>query len=295
MILTIDHTFAMSMRVTRSVKNRGRGLFLAVTSTLLVFGAATARADIAFLDSFKNLTNEQTGNGNSLTFNGAFYSADLNTTVPNSYTSVTMTYPGPGSPLNIPQATTTNYHYQTGLLSKATMDADFPFGTYTFTGATGGPPDVASYDYTSDDYATSLPYLTGTDYSSLQGVNPAAAFTLHFNPFTGFNTSNSFIFVSVYNETTSTTVFNDGFLSPSTTSVTIPAGTFTPGDQYDYEIDFSNRLSIPSPGASNEAQLGFDVRTDGLFTAGSSVPEPATITLCALGLTVLVRKNRMRK
>jgi hypothetical protein len=217
-------------------------------AALLVGAAATARADIAFLDSFKNIGFEQTGNGNSLTSNGDFYSADLNTTIPNSYASVTMTYPGPGSPLNIPQVTTTDYHFQTASFSnQAAMDAAFPFGTYSFTGV-GGTTDTATYSYTADDYPASSPFLTGTDFTSLQGMNSALPFTMHLSPFvTGTNASLSFIFVTVFDETTNTTVFNDGFLPPSTTTVVIPGGTLTPGDQFDYEIDYSNRDIIAKP------------------------------------------------
>ena len=50
---------------------------MAATAALLTCGLPAVRADILFLDSFKNIGYEQTGNGNSLTLNGtAFYSAE---------------------------------------------------------------------------------------------------------------------------------------------------------------------------------------------------------------------------
>ena len=89
------------------------------------------------------------------------------------------------------------------------------------------------------------------------------------------------VFFTVYNSTGA--VWTDGFLSPSTTSVTIPAGTLTPGTQYTYELDYSDRLD----GGFNEdlqsySDQGFDVRTDGAFST-ASVPEPSTWALLGLG------------
>lgn len=274
----------------------GRALILAV-SALLVCGASTAQASILLLDSFMNGSYEQTGNGNTLALNGYFYSADLNAATANSYTSASMSYPGPGSPVNLPQSTTTDYHYQTSFFpSQAAMDTAFPMGTYTFTGV-GGTTDTASYQYTADDYPQSTPFLTGTEYSSLQGMNPSLPFTFNFSPYvTGSTASVSYIFFTIFDVTTSTFVVNDGFLSPTTTSETVAANTLTAGNQYEYEIDFSNRDFVPSPGATNPAQLGFDLRTDGLFTTGSSVPEPSTVSLVGLGvaaaLTFKFRRGR---
>ncbi len=266
---------------------------------LAALGACCAlfvRGDIFSLDSFKNISYQQTGNGNTLTLNGGFYSADLNTSVANSYTTVSMAFPGPSSPLNVPQNSTTDYHYQTGLFAtQAAMDAAFPFGTYTFTGTSGPTVDTASYSYTADDYSSSLPFLTGTDYASLQGMNTAQAFTLHLSPFTnGSNATFSFIFVTIFDETTSTSVFDAGFLPASTTTVLIPANTLAAGDQFVYEIDFSNRDIIASPGATNPAQLGFDVRADGVFTASAAVPEPSTALLLGLGVVAVAALRRFR-
>ncbi len=264
-----------------------RGIWrnLAVLATLAAGAAArpSAGADISFLDSYRNLTYAQTAN-NSSTFNGAFYSADLNATNPNFYTSVTMTYPGPGSPLNIPQVSPTDYHYQTGLYAtEALMNTAFPTGTYTFNAVNGTTTDTANYQYTADDYPHSTPYLAGTDYSSLQGMNANQAFTFHFSPFvTGSTASFSYIFFTIYDETTGTTVVNDGFLTPTTTSVTVAANTLTPGHLYEYEVDYSNRDIVSGTGATFAPELGFDSRTHGLFTTAVAVPEPSSLAMCVM-------------
>ena len=111
--------------------------------------------------------------------------------------------------------------------------------------------------YSTDDYALSDPYLTGADYSSVQGMNPGNAFTFHLSTYnTGSSASFSFIFLIIYDYTLGAFVFNAGFLPPTTTSITVPAGTLAYGDSFAYEIDYSNRDLVPSPGATFDAQLG---------------------------------------
>jgi hypothetical protein len=260
-----------------------------VLAALLVCGAPIARAsNISFVDSFRNDAFSQTGNGNTLTPAGAFYSSDLNEVSPGGfYTSVTMSYPGPGSPVPLSPTSPTNFHYQTpSLASQATMDAAFPFGTYAFLTNNG---DMASYAYSADDYALSRPYLTGTDFSSLQGMNPGNAFTFDLSPYDTGSTANfSFIFLTIFDFTLGTFVFDDAFLAPTTTSITLPAGTLAYGHNFAYEIDYSNRDLVPGPGGVFPAQLGFDLRTNGTFTSEQRpVPEPATLALLALGLASL--------
>jgi hypothetical protein len=264
---------------------------LPALATLIVLGSSLAQADILFLDQFKNVTFAQTGNGNTLSGNGTFYSAELNTSIANSYTSVTMTYPGAGSPVDVPQSSPTVYHFQTSVFAdQAAMDAAFPFGTYSFATNT---PDSASYQYTADDYASN-PFLTGTDFSSLQGMNPGNPFTFHLSTDTT-SATDPFIFFTIVDLTKGTVVFNEGFLPPTTSTITLAANSLAFGDSFSYEIDYSNRDFVTSPGATFPAQLGFDTRTDGLFStqAAAATPEPSTLALFGLGLVAaaLIRRR----
>jgi hypothetical protein len=263
--------------------------------------AATARAGISFVDMFRNDSWTQTGNGNSLALQGSFFTAELTSTNANDYDSVQLTYPGTGSPVSLTQLSTTFFRYQTALLSnQAAMDAAFPFGTYQFQASLGGgAPDTTSFNYASDHYPASMPYLTGTDYSDLQGMDPHKPFTFHFSPFDpgslpSGNASN--IFLTIFDLTKNAFVFNQGFLPSTTTSVTVPAGTLTPGDSFSYELIFDNRLlNIPSPGATFPAQIGYEFRTDGRFQA--AVPEPGSILLlspAAAWLAWVARRRRAR-
>jgi hypothetical protein len=258
-------------------------------------------ASISFLDIFKNVEFVQTGNGNMLSNNGGFFSADLNSTVGNAYTSAELSYPGVGSPISniLPQGTPpTDYHYQTSTFStKALMDAAFPTGTYTFIGFYDATMDRARLMYAFDDYALTNPYLTGTDYTSLQGMNPSQAFTFHLSPDNPGNTAaNSYIFFSIFDITANMFVFNQGFLAPTTTTIVLPANTLDFGHSFSYEVDFSNRDLVPSPGATNPAQPSFDLRTDGDFTtrAAALAPEPSTVALLGLGLLAVAGLRRRK-
>lgn len=278
-----------------------RGAMVLAISLLGLFCDRPARAsNISFVDIFKNIDYTQTDNGNTLAATGGFFSADLNSTTAGAYSSVSMTFPGPDSPLNLTEATptpSTDYHYQTGtFLTEGDMDAAFPTGTYTFE---ADNTDTATLQYSGNDYAQSLPYLTGNDYSNLQGMNPGASFTFDFSPFvTGTTAASSFIFFSIYDVTLGETVFSDGFLAPDTTSVIVPGGTLAFGDTFDYEIDFSNRDTGVGNGSAFPPLLGFDTRTDGVFftetqlEAAESVPEPSTFILGGFGLLAIAGIRR---
>lgn len=269
----------------------------AAVATTVLFASA-ASADISFVNMFRSDSYTQTANGNSLTSNGSFLSFDLNSTTANEYASALVTFPGPASPVTLlPTSTPTILSYQTGSYpTRAAMDADFPTGTYVFTAtppATRGVPvNTTRFDYTTDAYPT-VPYLTGTDYAALQGMNATAPFTAHVSTFTpDAATSEGLMFFTVFDETTTTRVFEVDFLPPSTTSVTIPANTLTAGHDYQYEIVFSDRVFAPSPGAQFDAQLGFDARTSGLFTA--TAPEPTTLLAGAALLMAMGRRAKAR-
>lgn len=267
-------------------------------AAVLAATATTARADISFVDMFRNNAYIQNGDGNSLTSNGSFLSLRLTSTGPNDYDSVVASYPGPGSPVNLDPVTPTLFQYQTGSFpDQAAMDAAFPSGTYTFDAMNNANTDSASFEYTSNHFAQTLPYLTGTDYSDLQGMNAAAAFTFHFSPYTPDPTVNeALFFFTIFDRTTNAFVYNANFLPSTTTELTVAANTLTAGHSYSYEIIFSDRTLVDSPGAEFNAQIGFDVRTTGAFSAAArSVPEPSALALAGLGGLGLIGYGRIRR
>jgi hypothetical protein len=259
-----------------------------------------ARADILFVGMFRNNESLQTANGNSLSNIGSFFFSGLNSSNPNDFTAVQMGYPGPGSPQALSPTSSTTFGFQTPFLAdQAAMDAAYPFGTYSFA-ATGTPPGLASFDYLSDTYPLSQPYLAGNTYSNLQGMNAAADFAFQFSPFTTGNVaSESFIFFTIFDDTANAFVFSQNFLAPTTTGLVLPGGTLQPGHNFRYQLIFDNRVFVPSPGAEDDAQIGFDLRADGNFSTAAAVPEPASMLLFAIGALAagwpVLRQRRARQ
>jgi hypothetical protein len=243
--------------------------------------------DILYAIQFDNLQYNQSSNS-STTFNQAFYSSGLYESAYGDYSSVGLTCTlgsaCGGVALTPPTSPNTEFVYQTpGLASQAAMQAMFGFGTYTLTTNTAL---TTSYSYAANDYA-STPLVT--DYSSLQGADAADKITFDLNPYGNtIGASASFIFLTIYDDTTSTQVVDDAFLPATTTSIVVNGGTLSPGNTYTYEVDYSNRVFTPETNSVFDAQLGFDERTDGNFTtAAAAVPEPGSIALLTTGLPLL--------
>lgn len=136
-----------------------------------MFGVSTADAGISFVDLFRSGSYTQTGDGNSLADGGFFFDALLHSTDPGEFASATLTYPGSGSPatLSIPLDPFVLIYASSIYGTQAAMDADFPTGDYVFDAGAFS----TTVTYAGDDYPQSLPYLTGTDYSDLQGMDAA--------------------------------------------------------------------------------------------------------------------------
>jgi hypothetical protein len=255
--------------------------------------ALPAHAEISFVDMFRNDALVQTADGNSLAAAGSFFALDLNSVNAGDYDSVSATYPGPGSPVSLSVNTPTLFTYQTTAYpTQAAMDADFPFGTYQFLATNAGGSDSTSFDYTADHYSASNPYLAGSSYSDLQNMNPLANLSVGFSPFAVDQAAtDAFIFFTVRDNSSQAIVFDAGFLPSTTAGETIPAGTLLPNHSYTYEVIFSDRVSVPSPGAAFDAVLGFDVRTTGVF---ATVPEASSLVLAMLGGLALLAFRRRR-
>lgn len=276
--------------------------FIALAMVTLI---STAGAQISYVDMFRSSSNTQTGNGNSLSLLGYFFSLDLNSVNPGDFTTGTVTGPGPQTPVTLTPTpgNPSDLRYQTGFFAnQAAMDTAFPIGTYTFhgIGGTQGPLD-ATLHYTGDVYPGAQPFLTGSDFSNLQGVNSSNAISLHFSSF-AFNAAalQQFQFLTIFDNTSNSFVYGVGFLPQTATGVTIAANTLAAGHSFTYELIDSNRvLDNSGIGANFAPLLGFDFRSHGTFsTAASTVPEPGSIALIiGMGITgsfVALRRLRIR-
>jgi hypothetical protein len=240
---------------------------------------------------YDNKVYEQTSNSAPTTPAGYFFNIGLFFTTAGDYTTGTATDPAIGSPQSLPAVPApggpTEYNFSSALYpTMAALHAAYPFGHYAIT-ANGGTAGTATayINYRHDYFTSAIPYLT--NFSALNGLNPAANFNVTFNSFTpNSHVSEGFTFLTITDVSTGVAVVNDDFLSPTTISALISAGTLLPDTLYDYELDFSDRLNGYNNGSGSFTTQGFDLRTDGSFITGET-PLPSTWFLMLSGIAGL--------
>ena len=271
---------------------------LLLACLLFISSGLSARAQISFVDIYRTDLLSQTGNDAAGTaYSFSYIGLDLTSETGNQYSTVQVFYPGAGSPVTLVNdnpSNTADYEFTSGTFaSRAAMDVAYPKGTYSFTANGGGPAATTMVSYANDAYSATQPYLTGTNFSALQGMNSAASFTFQLSPFIkDAATTDAFIFFNIFDAVTGDVVFGSNFLNPNTSSILLPGHTLQPNRAYVFDLDYSDRVSVASPGADFDAILGFDVRTEGNFT--TAVPEPAVSVLALIGATaLLLRRKRL--
>ena len=163
-------------------------------------------------------------------------------------------------------------------ISKKDLDADFPSSTtYDFHigGGTLGMRDQ-SIAIGADNYP-SVPYLTGTVYSDLQGMDPSQDLVIDWSP---ADPGVAAVFVDVYGGDEDSFSFE---FPASVTSVTIPADLLTDGVEYELLINFLNATTAsgddcPGFGLGSEGLGGFISATAVFFTPQAPAACPADLT-----------------
>lgn len=179
--------------------------------------------------------------------------------------------------------------YSSGkVLSQATFQTDYPNGTYAFhlTDSTNaGHTQDETVDSSIATAPSTVPMLTATSFTALQGMDATKPFTVNFNSFADPG-SGALIFFAIQDSVGNLPVF-DG-LQPNVTQDTIPANTLQPGNQYSFFLFFENN----SISADNIAQVTLDNRTSGSFST-QAVPEPgiALIGMVGIGLACMRRRR----
>lgn len=272
-----------------------RKFWLAVCAALVV--SSPLSAGLIGVSLYDNTTYRQTSGAAPTTPSSYFFNIGGNTQSASDFTSVSASYPGTASK-DLPISGTNFGFSSPAFMTLSSLHVAFPFGTYTITAANSGTSASQSgvMTYAADYFTSDIPALTAASYNGLNGLNTAGAITVSFNAFTpNANATQGLTFFSIYDG--SNIVFTEGFLTPNTTSVTVPGGTLQPNKFYQFELDFSDRLSGYDQVNRVYTEQGFDVRTDGSFTTGAATPEPGTGMLLAgaLGLGAVVRFRAARR
>lgn len=273
-----------------------RSLGLALVG--LVVAAPATAGDFDYVDIFRNVTMHQTADGPALDAAGAFFSVAANTQgltdyrVPGATRSVLLP---DGSMLDLSAQSLTRYGYQSvSLPTLASMDATFPQGLYEVTLDDGITSVSASFSAgPANHYAGAAPYLAGSGWSMLQGMDVGNGITVPVSAFIAEpGLSFAYEFFTLYDHTLGVFVFEQGFLPPTTTGIFVPANTLLPGHSFSYELIFSSRVLVPSAGTNFDAQISYDLRTDGQFS--TAVPEPGAWLMLLGGFAVLGRRFTQR-
>ena len=267
--------------------------------------AYAAQAQVVSSDLGKNLEFQQNtansvapafGGVNAFIFGRNFY--------PNAsdFDGGTMSFPGPASPqtFNISGLLDccgdNGMGYQSGYMTQAALDANFPTGvTYALTSTNSVTLASQEVDvaYANDLYTSDIPQLTPGSFLDLHKANPGSPLTIDFNSFTPNGLADfGQGFFNIFDFTTATTVASFSGFSPSTTSLTLPAGTLTRGHSYVFELIFDDGVNGVDPnGVAVSARS--DMRTFGDFAVG--VPEPATWAMMLAGVGLAGAALRRRR
>ncbi len=274
---------------------------LLLIATLVLSG--TARADVTFYDVFLNNEYLQISNAQPSTAAGFFATATLSYSTAGDVANAQVATGGTPSPDTLTSTPGNNFNYEASFATLAGMNTAFPLGNpYTFQisgGTLGTQSALLNTPATALDSA--IPFLTGSSYSNLQGLNPTSADTIGINGFSFklVGATDSVVFLTVTRQSDNAVVFQQSFLAASTTSVLLAANTLAANTAYNVDLDYSSRVSTADAGfGTGTSILAFEQRTEVSFTTGS-VPEPSSLALtlmgAAMGLAVMVQRRRSKR
>ncbi len=161
--------------------------------------------------------------------------------------------------------------------SKEGLDASFPSSmSYTIhiqDGALGTRDQVVTFG--ADDYPD-VPYLIGTSFSDLNGMDPTQPITIHW----ALPSPNvTHVFFEIFNTGTDTKPF-EAVLDPATNSVTIPADVLESGEIYEMDINL-----VASPISFADDCPGFGLGSTNITGFVSSTSVFFTPVACPADLT----------
>ena len=278
------------------------GLASLLGSALVLALALPASAQVTGYNLFEEDFLNQTG-PSTVTSNTWAATANLTLSSSTDASLVTVTPAGQSADALVASPTdATSYSYRATFFSQADMEAAFPRGqvyAYNISGGTQGSDsgNLSFPSSTAFTYPSAVPSFT--DYSALQNLNVSQAFTFTFSGFTALTGSSdqSLLFLDIYNSS-GADVFSDDFLSASTTSVILPAGTLMAGATYTATLDYSNRQTTTDSGFGASSGgvtpfAGLDYSTSAVFT--TAAPEPSMAGMLLAGILLLVLGRGLRR
>lgn len=206
--------------------------------------AATTDPDVSELFLVKSQSYFQTGTTVTSQEQYSFEAfGDLN--VMNGILNGFITAPPPSDAVAYPENDSygTTFDFEALYASEADLERFFPNGIYNINLMTAhdGPKNVM-LTFPSDNYPNTP---TLTDAAPLLAVNPAQELTVNWGQFVGADSSSSFFIQLFISSSSGDEVYESpgegeaGALTGQSTSVTIPANTFSPGRTYECELLFA--------------------------------------------------------
>ncbi len=275
-----------------SVLRPAIGAWLAATC-LLCPSVEAVPLSVAFVQQVRTGYAVQTGDGNRLTGQG--YDLSMNVALVPGHGFEQLAWHVPGGEqidLSIDGVGLGFYYASARFGSLAEMDQRFGAGPYLHD--LTGPGNAAQVTLTASvgPYPDAMPYLAGTTYSELQGMDPSRPFDVHLSPIGSGppGTARSFTFF-VDDVLTGTTVFAaGGAVDPAFDLLTVPANLLRTGRSYEFQFYVGNRIEPPTAGTVDGGSQGLVYLTTGNFT--TAVPEPASLVSMLGGLAVLIGAAR---
>jgi hypothetical protein len=261
-----------------------------VGAWLLLLHLAPASAAVTYYRWFKTATYEQTSIAQPLAPH-YFGAVDVLFSDPLDLTGGTVTSTSSLSPMHLSKSTPTYFNYEMNFTFLAGLDVNFPNSssyTYNIFGGQLGSQTASLTPPANDLFPAAVPFITGTGYSQIQGMNVGVPLTLTWSGYTpAAGTNTPLIFLSI-------TRVSDGHVQFQTqgdntlTSALIPANTLAAGTAYDLDLVYDNRIDTSHAGFGGaSSEVGFDNRTDITFTT-AAVPEPSSVVLVSWAVLVVL-------
>lgn len=265
-------------------------------AAFVALGASSlATANITFHEIALWDVYQQTSDSQPVTPTNAGFTARIFTNSAGEVTTGTVTLPSSATRPMTAAGSFVSAYQQFGFANHAAAQAVYGPGTYLFkpnTGSHNGQTDFVVYG--DPGWASAVPYLTGSTYSSLQSLDVTQAFTFNWNSFTaGGDHTGLQTYFYVYDLTLGTTLFANQGAPGSFMSKTFAGGTFVNGHSYQYQIVFGSLTQGQSTGDFTTSKATASTYTETLgFFQPQAVPEPGTMAVAAVGLGALLRRRR---